>query len=187
MSDEFTFPKDKYLLIGKVAKVHGLKGQIKICSYSAQPQNIESYQALVFATRDGQLSVPLAIENCRVQKNNAIVSLQGVVTREQAEKLNGLSVLIEKESLPPTDSDQFYYDDLIGLNVKLATGEIVGTIDSIFSNGAQDVLSITDGDQEYLIPVTKEFIAEINKEGVVITPPPGLLEINSGDDELTDI
>lgn len=186
MSDEFTFPKDKYLLIGKVAKVHGLKGQIKICSFSAQPENIESYRSLVFVTGDGQLSVPLLMVNCRVQKSNAIVSLQGVITREQAEKLNGLGVLIERDSLPPTDTDQFYYDDLIGLNVKLTNGEIVGTIESIFSNGAQDVLSITDGDQEYLIPVTEEFIAEINQEGVVITPPPGLLEINSGENEMID-
>lgn len=129
------------------------------------------------------MSVPLTIESCRVQKNNAIISLQGVTTREQAEKLCGLEVLIERVSLPPTDTDQFYYDDMIGLAVELVSGEYVGTIDSVFSNGAQDVLSIKDGDQEYLIPVTKEFIADINDEGVVITPPPGLLEINSGEDE----
>lgn len=183
MSDDCTFPQDKYLLIGKVAKVHGLKGQIKICSYSAQPQNFELYENLFFITGDGQLSVPLKIEECRVLKNNAVISLEGVVTREQAERLQGLDVLIERSSLPPADADQFYYDDLVGLKVRLVSGEFVGEIESIFSNGAQDVLNIVDGEQEYLIPVTKAFIAEISKEGVVITPPPGLLEINQGEDE----
>lgn len=183
MSDDFIFSQDTFILIGKVANVHGLKGQVKIFPYSRQPENIRSYKKLVLVTQKGKLSDTLKVTQCRVQKNMAIVSLDTIKTREQSEELVGMGVLLNKVDLPVIKNGEFYWRDFIGQQVFIQSGEPIGQVKQLFFNGAQDVLVVVDKNQEHLIPVTNDVLVSHNKEGLVINPPPGLLSLNSGVDE----
>lgn len=179
MSDDFTYPDDKFILVGKVVKVHGLQGELKIYPYSEQPENIKAYKHLVLTTDKGRLFPPFKVLKCRVQKKFAIVRLDSVVNRDQAEQLIGFGVLLNKDDLPEIDKNSYYWQDLIGKEATTETGVHLGTVKSLFNNGAQDILVI-GGQEEYLIPVTRDFLVDVQTEGIIINPPPGLLDINTG-------
>ena len=89
--------------------------------------------------------------------------------------------MILKEDLPQPGKDEFYLYPMVGLPVVTTQGRRLGTVINIFSNGAQDLLVVQDKDEEYLIPILDSIIIQHDAEKIVIEPPPGLLEINSGD------
>lgn len=183
MVDAFSFPSEKYLLIGKIVKVHGLKGEVKIFPFSRQPENIKAYKQLTLVTTEGQLSSLLNLVSCRVQKNLAVVGFEGIASRSQSEKLIGMGVLLEKNNLPAAREHEYYWQDFLHQDVYLLQGEKVGRVENMFSNGVQDILVVQGGDGEHLIPVTKDIVVQHTAEGLVINPPPGLLQLNSGVDD----
>ena len=182
MTDTFSFPADRYILIGKVGKPHGLHGEVRLHLYSGQPANVRSYSRLVLVSTAGRLSSSLRVDTCRVQRKTAIVGLESIVDRESAEHLVGMGILLDKEDLPKTDEGELYWYQLDGLPVKTVEGRSLGRVVKIFSNGAQDILVVRDGSQEYLIPILDDIIIRHTDEEVIVAPPPGLLEINSGID-----
>lgn len=183
MLDDFTFPEDRFLLVGKITKPHGLKGELKVFAYSGDPASLVRYPRAVLVDGDGRLSPEIAIERSRVQERGAILKFGGVGDRDTARKLQGAGMLVYKEDLPAAESDEYYWYRLYDLPVKTSEGRHLGRVASIFSNGAQDIMVVADGRSEYLIPLIDSVIAEQTEEGVVITPPPGLLEMNAGDHE----
>lgn len=184
MTDDFLYPVGSYLLIGKIIEPHGLKGEVKIFSFAGQPENIQHYKKLVLVTPDGTLSRPYSNETCRIKGKSAIVRLDSVHDRNGAEAITGMGVLILKEDLPQPGKDEFYLYSMEGLPVITTQGRRLGTVTHIFSNGAQDLLVVQDNDEEYLIPILDTIIIHHDNEKIVIEPPPGLLEINSGDSVL---
>lgn len=179
MTDDFHYPADSYILIGKVIVPHGLKGEIKIFSFAGQPENIQHYKNLVLVSPSGILSQPYSVNKCRVKGKSAIVHLASINDRNSAEAITGMGVLILKEDLPQPGEDEFYLRQLEGLTVVTVDGLCLGTVTSIMSNGAQDLLVVQDKDEEYLIPILDSIIIQRDAEKIVIAPPPGLLEINS--------
>ena len=184
MTDDFLYPAESYLLIGKIIEPHGLKGEIKIFSFAGQPENIQHYKKLFLVTPSGKLSQPCSIEKYRVKGKSAIVRLDSVSDRNGAEAITGMGVLVLKEDLPQPGKDEFYLYPMVGLPVVTTQGRRLGTVINIFSNGAQDLLVVQDNDEEYLIPILETIIIRHDAEKIVIEPPPGLLEINSGDSAL---
>jgi 16S rRNA processing protein RimM len=184
MTDDFLYPAASHLLIGKVLEPHGLKGEVKIFSFAGQPENIQHYKKLVLVTPSGQLSPPYSMVKCRIKGKSAIVQLSSVRDRNGAEAITGMGVLILKEDLPQPGKDEFYLYPMEGLPVVTTQGRRLGTVTHIFSNGAQDLLVVQDNDEEYLIPILDTIIIHRDAEKIIIEPPPGLLEINSGNDVL---
>lgn len=183
MSDDFSYPAETYILIGKILEPHGLKGEVRIFSFAGQPENIQHYKKLVLVTPGGKLSSPYSTEKFRIKGKSAIVRLESVNDRNGAEAITGMGVLILKEDLPQPENNEFYLYQMEGLAVITDQGRRLGTVTGIFSNGAQDLLVVQDNDQEYLIPILDSIILHQDTEKIVIAPPPGLLEINSGDSE----
>ncbi len=179
MSGCFIFPDEQYILIGKVVKVHGLQGELKVYPYSEQPENIKAYEEIILVTDESKLSVPISIVSCRIHKKFAFIRLDSIRSRHHAEKMVGMGILLDRDKLPPAAEGSYYWQDYIGLEVYTETGHFLGKIENLFFNGAQDVLVINGAGNEYLIPVSRDIIIKENKEGLVITPPPGLLAINS--------
>lgn len=179
MTDSFSFPADIFILIGKVAKAHGLKGEIKIHPFSGQPGNIGDYQKVVLVDKAGRLSSPLAVKKSRAAGKIAIVQLDGIDDRNQAEHVCSMGVLIYKTDLPQLESNEFYYHELIGLSVQTEDGKLLGKVDNIFSNGAQEIMEIKGKGQHYLVPVIQGVILNHDKNKIIIAPPPGLLDINA--------
>ncbi len=178
MARNFTFPEDDYLLIGVVAKAHGMRGEVKIFPYSGAPANITGYKELTLVDTNGRLTSSLAVIKSRAQGKVAIVHLATIENRNLSEEIEGMGVLLTKENLPKIASDEFYWHQLQGKDVVDQNGKTIGTVTSLFSNGAQDIMVVQTGKNEILIPVLKHIIVEETETRVVIQPPPGLLNIN---------
>ncbi|MCP3887603.1 MAG: 16S rRNA processing protein RimM [Desulfobulbaceae bacterium] len=178
MSREFNYPTDRYLLIGRVGKPHGLRGEFKLICFSGQPESILSYTRLVLVDKNGNLSGPLVTRKSRVQGKNVVIALETINDRDQVEAIVGVGVLVAKEDLPETGENEYYWHHLEGQELVDLEGNIIGTVASLFNNGAQDILVVSAGSEEVLIPVTKEIVVGENDGALIINPPPGLLELN---------
>ncbi|EKD35202.1 MAG: hypothetical protein ACD_75C02005G0003 [uncultured bacterium] len=182
MAEDFHYSADEYLLLGKITKAHGMRGEVKVFLYSGQPENIRSYKELFLIDRQGELFGPFAILRSRDQGKLAIVQFASVTDRNQAEEIEGRGVLLAKTDLPEIPEDEYYWHQYIGKAVVDVTGKNLGRVAQIFRTGLQDVLVIKgiDADEEILIPVTREIIVGETAGELTVDPPPGLLELNSG-------
>lgn len=180
-----------YVVVGKVTQAHGIKGEVKIFPYSGWPDDFDFYQDVVLSSEvalgddqrlddtsgSGKIYI---IEQNRSQGKVAIVRLEGVTSRNDAEPLCGLNVLVKKDKLPPIESGEYYWHDLEGMQVITDDGRKIGKVVSLMATGAHDILVVSDKGREYLIPAKEEFVANIDMDAgsIVIMPPPGLLELN---------
>jgi 16S rRNA processing protein RimM len=148
------------LLLGKIGAAHGIKGEVRVTTYTQDPEAIASYGPLE-TDRPG---LSISIDRLRVQKNVAIAHIKGVADRNDAEKLNGVSLFIDRDRLPPPeDEDDFYHADLIGLEARLETGVVIGRVSALPNFGAGDLLEVQDtqsGDT-FLYPFTKAVVPDI--------------------------
>lgn len=183
MQHHYSYPENRYILIGVVIKAQGLRGEVSIHAVSGQPENLRTYPALTLVDKQGGLSPRLTVTGFRVQKGRAVILFDGVTDRSHAEQLAGMGVLLDKKDLPQLAPEEFYWHELTGLPVRTVDGRSLGCMQSVFSNGAQDVMVIGDEDREYMIPLMPGIIVGQNSRELVIDPPPGLLEINIDDDE----
>ncbi len=182
MSHLFDFP-DEYVIVGKVAKAHGLQGEIKVHSFSDSPASLLDYRQVVLVDKSGRLTRKLDVENARLHGKGIILKLEEIDDRDNAESIHGLGILVDKKELAPLEEEEYYWYQWYKLPVHTAEGKYLGIITSLFSNGAQDILVVENDNDEYLIPILHTTIHEHSEKGVVITPPPGLLEINNGNSE----
>jgi 16S rRNA processing protein RimM len=183
MAEDYRYPADRYLLLGKITKAQGLRGEVKIFLYSGQPENLADYPELVLVDISGKLSAPLAILKSRAQGKAAIVQLATVSTRTAAEGIDGRGVLLDKKYLPAIGDHEFYWHQYQGKLVVDVNGRLIGRVDRLFTNGAQDVLVIETGKEEILVPVTKSIVVGETAEKLIIEPPPGLMELNADSED----
>jgi len=177
MTEEYLYPTDKYVLLGKITKAQGLRGEVKIFSFSGQPENFLGYRELVLVSKTGTISSPLAVENTRIQGKSVIVKLASVTNRNQAEEIEGKGVLIAKDLLPEPAADEYYWYRYEGKLVRDLDGRNIGRVESLFNNGAQDILVVKSAKEEILIPITKSILVRETDEELIVNTPPGLLDL----------
>jgi 16S rRNA processing protein RimM len=148
------------ILVGRVAGAFGVKGEVRITSFTAEPLALVDYRTLL--REDG--SPGLTVLGGRVAKGGVVVRTQEIETREQAEAARGLRLYIPRAVLPaPKDEDEFYIADLVGLSVVSPAGEALGRVRSVRDFGAGDLLEIEPpaGDSWWL-PFTREAVPEVS-------------------------
>ncbi len=177
----FSYPKEKYVLIGKVTRAHGIKGELKLIAYSGERRSITNHNSLRLISRENVISKTFTVQNTRGNSLEVITKLDGIDDRNQAEPLVGSGILVAKQRLPALDSGEYYLHELEGLNVVTVDGESLGRVASFLNNGAQEILVIQNAGGEILIPLIPGMVAEWNKAEVIIAPPPGLIELNRVD------
>lgn len=167
------------VVVGKVGKVHGIKGEIKIYPSSGNAQDLLSFSRLYFTRGKGEALV-FDVQNCRVQDKYAVVSLTGLAARADAENLRDYEVLVEMDVLPTLGPECYYWHDIEGLQAVTNEGRVLGRVSGLFATRAHPILVIRDERREYLIPVHEQFITavELTQGILVIAPPAGLLEMN---------
>jgi len=183
MAVDYSYPESDYLLVGKITKAHGLRGEVKIFPYSEEPENIVRYKELFLVDRNGTLSLALKVVKSRVQGKTAVVQFATVDNRTLAENIEGQGVLLACNDLPDTSDDEYYWHQYQGKLVEDLEGKSIGKVEYLFSNGAQDVLVVKGDRGEILIPVTKGIVVKESGGTLVINPPPGLLELNADADD----
>ncbi|MFA6283069.1 MAG: ribosome maturation factor RimM [Desulfurivibrionaceae bacterium] len=170
------------IAVGKVAKAHGIKGEIKVYPFSGNPDDFLGYRLLTLVEKDHGLTRSYEIEQCRPSGNLVLLQLEGLSGRSAAEALRGWEVRIDRELLPTLGPETFYWHELEGLPVITDGGQELGQVTSLLATPAHDILVITGGGSEYLIPAVGACVAGLAPDGksLVVTPPPGLLEMNAG-------
>jgi len=169
-----------HAMIGEIIKPHGILGEVKIYPYSEQPENFKNYQEIVLQKPAGDETETYKIVKCRVRGKLALLQLAGVTSREAAESLQGSRIWLKKGDLPVLDTDEYYWYQLKDLLVVTESGQELGRVSKLFSSMAHDVMVVTDGGHEFMIPVKQDIIKRIDEqEGkIIISPPPGLLDMN---------
>jgi 16S rRNA processing protein RimM len=177
MADEYHSPPEDYILLGKVSKPQGLRGELRITCFSGQPENVANYKKLYFVSSRGDISRGLSIRAFRVQKKTAIVQLEEITSRGMAEELLNAPVLVAKAEIPEPEGNAFYYFQLEGKQVVARNGDRIGRVKHIFNNGAQDVLVTGSGEQEILIPITESTLIGETDTELIVEVVPGLLDL----------
>jgi 16S rRNA processing protein RimM len=160
--------------VGRVAGAFGVRGEIKVTSFSDDPRALLRYRA--FLRADG--SPALTLVSGRPAKGGLVARAQGVETRDQAEALRGLRLHIAREALPPPEEDEFYLIDLIGLEARDPSGAVVGRIRAVENFGAGDLLEIAPADgPSWWLPFTREAAPEVRiADGFVTIVRPDEIE-----------
>ncbi|HEV2532656.1 ribosome maturation factor RimM [Phenylobacterium sp.] len=162
------------ILVGRVAGAFGVRGDVRITAYTAEPQALLAYRDL--KREDG--SPGLTLTGGRPAKGGVVAQAREVETREQAEALRGLRLYIPRDVLPEPDEDEFYVTDLIGLAVETADGEPLGRVKDVRDFGAGDILEIQpQTGASWYLPFTREAVPQVRiAEGRVIAVKPDEVE-----------
>ncbi|WP_404401040.1 ribosome maturation factor RimM [Pelagibacterium halotolerans] len=174
------------ILLGKIGAAHGIKGEVRVMSYTEDPLAIADYDPL----ETDKPGLSISITKARVSKNLVIASVKGVTDRNAAEKLNGVSLYVSRDRLEAPGEDEFYHADLIGLAVRLEDGSELGTVTAVTNFGADDLLDVrlTGTRRSVFLPFTRAVVPEVKlAEGYVVAiPPEGWLEETPRDPEDVD-
>ena len=139
-----------YINAGQISGVFGVKGSVKVFSHTDPRENIIRYSPWLLK-KNGQTK-QLKVVSGQRQGLNVVASLEGVEDRDQAFELMGWDILIHKSQLPKPKQGEYYWLDLIGLEVKNLEDQCLGKVDHLLETGANDVLVVLDGETERLIP-----------------------------------
>ncbi len=169
---------ESFILLGTVIKPHGIRGELKVRPFTETPGNFTHYRQLYLSAEDGQAKVPYTNVQARISGNAVLLKLKEVGTRDQAEQLTGMQVWLPCSELPELEVDEFYLYTLEGKQAYTTDGQTVGTVTGLLSSSGQDIMVIQAAQDEFLVPVVREFIKAIDPQKVILDLPPGLLDIN---------
>ncbi|RLK08079.1 ribosome maturation factor RimM [Ruegeria conchae] len=163
------------ICVGSIAGSYGVRGEVRLKSFCAVPEDIEGYSPLTDETGKDRYPVVLT----RAIKNGFAARLGGVETKEEADALNGLRLYARRDQLPSLPDDEFYHTDLIGLEVYDTGGTLLGRVKSVQNHGAADLLELHGPGLKatVLLPFTLESVptVDLDKGRIIADPPEGLL------------
>ena len=169
---------NELILLGKIAGTHGIRGQLRVVSFSGESDTFLSLKKVLLKDTAGRETMH-DVAGASAHGRKILLSLKGLADINQAEQLVGRELYVHRSQLPPLGEDEYYWFDLIGLRVVTDTGEELGRLDSIMETGSNDVYVVRSIDREYLIPAIEEVVRSIDlAAGVMtITPLEGLLDL----------
>ncbi|MDY7032904.1 MAG: ribosome maturation factor RimM [Thermodesulfobacteriota bacterium] len=168
--------EDKLLLIGKIVSTHGIQGKLRVYSYAESCRTFSTLDFLYVKDRKGDIK-KYKLVHIEPHKNVLLLELEGISFVDDAEKLVGSSVLMEKSSLDSLPEDEYYWFEIIGLEVFTDDGTFLGKVEKIIQTGSNDVYVIRDMDREFLIPAIEDIVVRIDvlKKTMIVHPIEGLL------------
>lgn len=171
-------PED-LVLVGSILRPHGLKGLLRIQSYARSGKSFLTAGTVFVKTQQGETSEH-AVLSISPHQGIFLLKLKGVESSEEAETYRGAAIFIKKDSLSRESDEEYFWHEIIGLQVYLKSGEYVGTIREVFSTGANDVFVLREGGAEVLIPAIHDVVQEVDLERkrMIIEAMEGMLELN---------
>ncbi|UWQ78866.1 ribosome maturation factor RimM [Leisingera sp. S132] len=162
------------ICVGAISGSFGVRGEVRLKSFCAIPEEIEDYSPL--SNEDGTRTYSLTIT--RPIKNGFAALLEGVETKEDADAIKGLRLFARRDQLPQLPDDEFYHADLIGLQVYDTGGVLLGTVKSVQNHGAADLLEIHGPGLRatVLLPFTLDAVptVDLTQGRIIADPPEGL-------------
>ncbi|MDD2736307.1 MAG: ribosome maturation factor RimM [Desulfuromonadaceae bacterium] len=170
--------QDELVPVGKISGTHGIKGLLKVYSYSGNIQSLQSAATVYLKDKNGRLSKHV-IKSVAAHAGGFILGLDDYADINQVLPLNGSELYVKLSQLPAPDKDEYYWRDLIGLAVFTDLGASLGTLVDIFETGSSDIYVVRGASKEYLIPAIADVISVVDIPGkkMIITPLDGLLDL----------
>lgn len=165
----------KRLCVGIVAGPHGIRGGVRVKSFTADPADLDAYGPVSDETGTRRFAVRVT----GMVKGVVLAELEGVDDRNAAEALKGLHLYVDRDQLPPAEEEEFYHADLLGLSARLEDGTELGRVTGLYDFGAGDSVEITNPKgQVVMVPFTKAAVPAIDlAQGMLtIVPPAGLFD-----------
>lgn len=161
---------DKRLCIGVITGAHGVRGDVRVKSFTADPDNLTAYGPVtdINGKREFSLSVLGQVRGL------LRVHIDGLDSREAAEALAGTELYIDRAALPVLEDDEYYHADLAGLRAERENGMPFGIVKALFDFGAGDMLEIAlAGGGTVFLPFTEEAVPVVDIDGgrIVVRPP----------------
>ena len=169
---------EELIPVGKIIGPHGIKGQMKLRSYSGNADSLSSASSVTLKSPSGTLR-EFTINCFKANSGKFIIGLQDVDNINLVQPFVGNEVCLKRGQLPGLEADEYYWSDLIGLQVFTDDGTLLGTIADIFETGSSDIYVVQGEGREYLIPAIADVIKTVDPAGgrIVITPLDGLLDL----------
>ena len=170
--------QEELVPVGKVIGTHGIKGLLKVYSYSGNIQSLQSAATVYLKDKNGGVREH-AIKSVAAHAGGFILGLDDFADINQVLPLNGSELYLKLSQLPAPDEDEYYWRDLIGLTVVTDQGLELGTLVDIFETGSSDIYVVRGETKEYLIPAIADVITLVDVPGkkMIITPLDGLLDL----------
>lgn len=156
------------IIVGRFGAPYGVKGWIKVHSFTVPISNLIDYQPWHIADQKGAWQ-SLSLTNVRTYNKGIVAKIEQCDDRDAAIIYRNCDIAIPRDQLPAADENEFYWTDLEGLTVKTLDGTTLGSIKQLFATGANDVM-VVKGEKEHLIPfVLERFVIAVDQENNVIT------------------
>jgi 16S rRNA processing protein RimM len=174
--DEVSAGEPTRILVGLVAKAHGLQGEVVVDVLSDAPERFAPGSIVAGAAPESLHLRELQVAESRPFQGRLLVRFEGFTTREEADTVHGYELTIPRGDVAPLPEGRHYRFQLIGLSVRTPAGVPLGRVTDVFATGSNDVLVVEDDEREILIPMLEGVILTVDVPGgvVVVEPPPGL-------------
>lgn len=161
---------DRRVCVGVIAGAHGVRGEVRVKSFTAAPEAVADYGPVTDA--NGRRRFELEVKG--TSRGVVLARIRGVEDRSAAEALRGVELYVDRESLPSPEEDEYYHADLVGLRVRDRSGAERGTVRAVHNFGAGDMIEVVrPGAMPEVLPFTRAVVQTVDLDGgvIVIDPP----------------
>ncbi|GAW68898.1 ribosome maturation factor RimM [Geoanaerobacter pelophilus] len=168
----------KKLLIGKIQGTQGIKGQLRVIPFAGDASSISQLNEVFLKSPTGALE-PFAVVSAKAHGKRVILTLKPFDNINQVLHLVGREIYADRVSLPELPDDEFYWSDLLGLQVATSDGEELGELVDIIETGSNDVYVVKKYGREVLIPALEDVVLSIDlaERRMTVSLPEGLLDL----------
>lgn len=157
--------EEELVPIARITGAHGIKGEVRASPYGDLDEM--GWGAVFIVGRGAEK--PARVRRARRHKGVFILEIEGVADRNAAEALSGLEVAVRRSDLPGTSEDEYYYFELVGMDVYSEDSKLIGRVSDIMETGGNDVLVVTGPFGEVLVPAIEQVIVRVDPEERKIT------------------
>lgn len=155
------------IVVGKVLGAHGVRGWLKIQSFTQPDENILRYAPWFFVRTEQE--IPVKLLTGRRQAGHIVAQIADITDRDQAQQWQGTLIYVDRAELPEPEHGHYYWSDLLGLQVQTEHGQVLGTVSGLLETGANDVL-VVQGERERLVPfVLGQHVKQVDLKQRLIT------------------
>ncbi|MDF1683584.1 MAG: ribosome maturation factor RimM [Legionellaceae bacterium] len=157
----------EHVVVGKFGRPQGIKGLVRVTSFTEPRENVLDYPHWFMQLRGVWHEIKHTHDS--IMPQHLVTRIDGYATREQVAELTNVPIAVSKTALPPLKNGEFYWHQLIGMKVVHKQGQMLGTVESLFATGSNDVLVVV-GEKRRLIPyLMDDVIQTIDTDHGVIT------------------
>ena len=170
-----TSTEPRFLVIGKVLRAHGVRGEIRVLPHTDQPERFTWLKEVYVGEHDPK---PIAIEGVRFHQDLVLLKLVGYDYRDETDTLKGELLLVPMADAIPLEEGEYFLFQLLGLDVYTDEGQLLGQLQDVIETGANNVFVVKgEGEKDILLPDTKEVVTDIDFDNGRLTVHllPGLL------------